>query len=58
MLDNSISNKSFNIIEDKINYGNELVIEETNNKPMTCCMLCFDFFTCIAKCILICGRGF
>jgi len=57
MFDNNISNKSFNIIDDKIN-ENKLITEETDNKPITCCMLCFDLFTCIAKCIFICGRGF
>jgi hypothetical protein len=55
MLDNSISNKPFNIIEDKIIDENKLVIEETDNQS-TWCMLLIDCFTCISKCIFICGR--
>ncbi len=47
---NNISNKSFEIIENK----KDNKIKE--NDQFTCCILCFNFFECIAKCISICAR--
>ena len=52
MIDDIISNKSFEIIEN--NTDNKI----KENNQFTCCMLCFDFFTCISKCIFICSRGY